>query len=89
LANHQRKLYNLWREQRICSPNCIINLSNKILSIKEEEVLRFGLQHHIFRKKVELDSLKVYLERLFSIIKRKANIPAVNDETKDQIKYLF
>ena len=52
LTAHRRKLYNLWREQRIRSPKCIVNLSNKRLSLQEEEVLRFGLDHHILPKKL-------------------------------------
>ena len=47
LKSHQKKLYNLWCEQRIRSPKCIINLSSKKLTLQEEEVLRFGLDHHI------------------------------------------
>ena len=42
LKSHQKKLYNLWREQRIRSPKRVINLSSKKLTLQEEEVLRFG-----------------------------------------------
>ena len=89
LQSHQKKLYNLWREQRIRSPKCIINLSSKKLTLQEEEVLQFGLDHHILPRKLNLASLKVYAERLFSNIKRKLKIPFFHEDTKDQIKYLF
>ena len=89
LKSHQKKLYNLWCEQRIRSPKCIINLSSKKLTLQEEEVLRFGLDHHILPRKLNLASLKVYAERLFSNIKRKLKIPFFHEDTKDQIKYLF
>ena len=31
----------LWRKQRPKSPNCIVNLSSRSLTIEEEEALRF------------------------------------------------
>ena len=89
LKSHQKKLYNLWREQRISSPKCIINLSSKKLTLQEEEVLRFGLDHHISPQTLNLASLKIYAERLFLNIKGKLKIPFFHEDTKDQIKYLF
>ena len=70
LKSHQNKLCNLWREQRIRSPKFIISLSSKKLTLQEEEVLRFGLVHHISPRKLNLASLQIYAERLFSNIKR-------------------
>ena len=86
---HQRKLFNLWREQRQRSPNCIVNLSSMRLSIQEEDVLRFGLDHHILPRKIDKDFLKTQLEPLFYQIKRKSNIDFFNDEIKDQVKFIF
>ena len=61
----------------------------KKLTLLEEEVFRFGLDHHILPRKLNLASLKIYAERLFSSIKRKLKIPVFHEDTKDQIKYLF
>ena len=89
LKSHQKKLYNLWCEQRIRSPKCIINLSSKKLTLQEEEVLRFGLDHHILPRKLNLASLKVYAERLFSNIKKKLKIPFFHKDTKTKLNICF
>ena len=39
LATHNRKLLNLWIKQRPRSPDCIINDTNRKLSVKERNVL--------------------------------------------------
>ena len=71
---HLQKLYDLWGQQRARSPNSIVNLSNKQLSIPEEEVLRFGLNHHILPRKIDQDTVKISLERLLYSIKNKLYI---------------
>ena len=48
-----RKLYNLRRQQRACSPNSTVNLSNKQLFFQEKEVVRFRLNHRILPRKIK------------------------------------
>ena len=63
IVKHSRKLQLLWRKQRPRSPDCLLNLSSRILTIEEEEALRYGLEHHILPSKVNTDDLKVNLEK--------------------------
>ena len=86
---HHRKLHNLWRQQRARGSNSIVNLSNKQLSIPEEEVLRFGLDHHVLPQKIDQDTVKISLERLLYSFKNKLHISSIDDETKNEIKYIF
>ena len=86
---HHRKLCNLWRQQRACGSNSIENLSNKQLSIPEEEVLRFGLDHHVLPRKIDQDTVKISLERLLYSFKNKLHISSIDDEIKTEIKYIF
>ena len=64
-------------------------IEQKKLSLKKEEVLRFGLDQHILPSKTNLDSFKVYQKRLMYSIKSKLKITQFDEETKDQMKYLF
>ena len=73
IKNHERKLENFWWEQRIKSLKCIINLSKRKLSLKEEKVLRFGLNCHILPNKTDVE-LKVYVKRLMYLTKSKLKI---------------
>ena len=88
LKSHQKKLYYLWREQTIRSPKCIINLSSKKITL-QEEVLRFGLDHHILPRKLNLAFLKIYAKRLFSNIERKLKIPIFHEDTKTNLNICF
>ena len=87
--SHLKKLYNLWRKQRILNPKCIINLSYKKLTLQEEEVFRFGLDHNIFPGKLDLASLKLYAKRLFSNIKQKLKIPFSMMTQKTKLNICF
>ena len=47
-GRHEKKLYNLWSStNRLKNTKSLINLSSKKLSIEEENILLFGLNHHI------------------------------------------
>ena len=58
-----RKLQLLWRKQRPKSPDCLVNLSSRKLTIEEVEALRYGLDHHILPSKLNVDDLKVNIEK--------------------------
>ena len=54
-----------------------------------EEVLRFGLNHHILPQKIDQDTVKISLERFLYTIENKLLISSIDNETKDEIKYIF
>ena len=62
---HQRKLTSLWKSQRTPAPDCLINNSDRVLSIEEEDALRLGLKHHILPKKVDGFQIKAQVEQLW------------------------
>ena len=66
---HNKKLLNLWFRQRPRSPNCILNLSERTLTLEEKNVLYGGLKHHILPKCVNEQKVKVEVEKLFRNLK--------------------
>ena len=87
LNTHQRKLINLYRKQTSRVPHAINTLSDKKLSLKETNALRYGLKHHLPRKKVKQDEVKTNVEKLIYSLKRNnPNIP-IDDEFQDQTKF--
>ena len=86
LKVHNRKLINLWRKQRHRSPKCMTNLSDKTLSLEEEESLRYGLGHHILPKKMNEAEIKVNIEKLtYSSIKHSQTKP--NYAFRNKVRY--
>ena len=86
---HQKKLLKPWKKQRNRSPEkCIVNLSKtKKLNIMEENVLRFGLNHHILPRQICSDEVKANVEQLLNSAKiRNDNNSEIDDETRDEIK---
>ena len=75
---HKRKLLALWKDDRVRSPDCLINISDRELNAQEENVLRFGLKHHVPPKKVDLDTMKVNIEKTVSSATRLAAGENVN-----------
>ena len=67
---HQIKLMTLWKSQRRSTPDCLINISHRILTIKEEEALRCGLKHHILPRSVNDISVKTAIEKQIYYIKK-------------------
>ena len=65
---HNKKLLNLWMEARPRSPDCLINLSDKILTVEERNVLYRGLKHHILPKKIRADEIKMNIEKLVNVV---------------------
>ena len=63
ISKHSRKLQLLWRNQRPRSPDCLVNLSSRKLTVEEEEALRYGLEHHVLPSKINIDNLKVNIEK--------------------------
>ena len=53
INTHNKKLYALWNNQRPQTPECIINLSNKDLTLSERHALVYGLNHHILPSKID------------------------------------
>jgi len=88
ITTHRKKLLRLWIRQRNKSPNCIINLSHKKLSIREEESLWFGLDHHTLPRKVNADNIKANIEQFLYSLKRNKNLN-IDEETCDEIKLGF
>ena len=72
-ATHNRKLLRLWIKQRPRSPDCLINLSQRILTIEEKNVLYRGLNHHILPVRVNGDQLRVNIERMFKSVVENYN----------------
>ena len=66
---HQIKLMTLWKSQRRSTPDCLINISHRILTIKEE-ALRYGLKHHILPRSVNDISVKTAIEKQIYDIKK-------------------
>ena len=85
---HNRKLLNLWMKQRSRSPECIINRSERKLSVEEKNVLYRGLQHHILPKRMNADQLKVNVEKLIKTItwqqKKDINKGKKEEENKNE-----
>ena len=60
----------LWKSQRRSTPDCLINISHRILTIKEEEALRYCLKHHILPRSVNDISVKTAIEKQIYYIKK-------------------
>ena len=93
-ATHDCKLVKLWLRQRSESPDCIVNLSKRTLTVEEKNVLYRGLNHHILPIKVNGDQLRVNIERLYLKARKREND---NSETRgtmltsfirDEIKFM-
>ena len=63
-AIHNKKLLKLWFKQRPRSPDCVLNLSDRTLSLEERNVLYKGLKHHILPKRINTERLKANIEKL-------------------------
>ena len=68
----EKKLYHLWSStNRLKNTKSLINLSSRKLSIEEENILQFGLNHHILPPKINHDELKAKIEKGVLLIQRK------------------
>ena len=65
-SNHNQKLLRTWLKDRPRSPDCIKNLSSRILSVEEHNVLYRGLKHHVLPNRVLPDTIKVSLEKVIN-----------------------
>ena len=66
LIVHNKKLHNLWVENRDKCPDCLVNLSSRQLSVEETDVLYRGLNHHVLPRKVNDDQVKASVERVIN-----------------------
>ena len=63
-SRHEKKLFNLWKStSRLPNSKSLLNLSDRKLSIEEQNILQFGLNHHILPPKINHDDLKADIER--------------------------
>ena len=95
---HKNKLLTLWKSDRFKAPDCLINISKRELNIKEENALRCGLKHRITPKKIDLDAMKVDIEKTVSSAARldpgdcdsedeeESNYRHISEDFKDTIK---
>ena len=83
VKRHEKKLYNLWRASRLRTPDNLINLSSRKLTLEEENILRFGLNHHILPKKISPDDIKVAVEK--TVCSGYDDL-LISSDTKDEIK---
>ena len=86
LEKHQSKLLRLWKTSRFRSPDCLMNLSKRQLSIQEQNVLRCGLKHNILPKRVDPDSVKTNVEKVIYRAEKQTGIK-VDVNFRDQIKH--
>ena len=87
ILTHKKKLFNLWKNQAVYCPNCIVNLSKKNLSLHKTNALRFGLNHWIVPERVQKDKIKTNVEKLVCTLKRNTDV-TVNEELRDEFKFL-
>ena len=87
IHKHSQKLQLLWRKQRPSSPDCLVNLSSRQLTIEEQEALRYGLEHHILPSKVNIDEIKVNMEKATWIASKRMDkeIDAVPNDFRHKI----
>ena len=74
MDSHNKKLFTLWKRQRPVSPDCVINLCQRDLSITENNALMYGLKHHILPKNVNENGLKCNIEVAVSDASKKSGI---------------
>ena len=90
---HNDKLKRLWLNNRIKSPDCLVNLSNYELTLKEREVLRFGLKHSVIPKNICNDKIKYQLEKAIAVNIKNENefnlTPVVKREIQEAATHFF
>ena len=84
---HKKKLLKVWKDNRIRSPECLMNLSDVKLSALEENVLRLGLKNHILPLKLDEGALRVEIEKLVSKCLFDTNV-ILNLEFTEKLKSL-
>ena len=67
---HQIKLMTIWKSQRRSTPDCLINIRYRILTIKEEEALRYGLKHPMLPRSVNDIGMKTAIDKQIYYIKK-------------------
>ena len=80
---HRKKLLAVWKGDRVRCPDCLINISDRKLTPQEENVLRFGLKHHVTPQKVDQDAMKINIEKTVSSAIRLDTSNNVDSEEED------
>ena len=62
LKDTKKSFYNLWRASRPRTPDSLINVSSRKLTLEEENILRICLNHHVLPKKLSPYDIKVAVE---------------------------
>ena len=86
ILTHKKKLFNLWKNQAVYCPNCIVNLSKKKLNLHDTNALRFGLNHPILPERVQKDKIKTNVEKLVYTLKRNTDV-TVNEELEMNLNF--
>ena len=85
----KKKLFNLWKVAGRKSPDCIVNISDKVLSVHERNALQFGLKHNVLPRSFEGDKIKINIERTMNDVTWKSNQPEVDFDTREEIKKTY
>ena len=86
---HKKKMFNLWREAGRKAPDCVINISNKELTVHERNALQFGLKHNILPRSFESGQVKMNIERTLNDVTWKTNQTEVDFNTREEIKKTY
>ena len=86
---HKKKMFNLWRVAGKKSPDCIVNISNKELTVHERNALQFGLKHNVLPRSFEGEQIKMNVERLMNDVTWKTNQTEVDFSTREEIKKTY
>ena len=60
----------LWKSQGRSTPDCLINISHRILTTNEEEALRYCMKHHILPRSVNDINVRTAIEKQIYYIKK-------------------
>ena len=82
-SRHKKKLYKLWNRQKTSVPSCVINLSDKDLTICEQNALMFGPRHHLLPRKIDEMTMKAQIESQINRICKNNHVQlSYNNKTK-------
>ena len=78
-ATHNKKLTSMWLNQRPRGPDCVLNLSNKFLSLEEKNVLYRGLNFHILPAKINELQIKADVEKFYKLAFEQMELSTCDD----------
>ena len=80
---HKKKLYEIWKQQKPQTPDCLVNLSSRKFNLSERNALLFGMKHHILPRSVDGISLKANIDSQVRKICGRNNIELTYDNKTD------